>query len=174
MPKKERGARRVGSDTVSVRMDSKLLFALRLAAAHERRTLSGFIEAAAADAARRIPVAADEDGASMSAWAVAEKVWETDEPKRLMHLATLHPELLTQQEERLWNLIWYSTAFSKPRPANRSLLYDPAAYINWAAVENQWDTLKAVAADEKPMSALLKGEPINESKVTARKGRIRG
>src|SRR4051812_22851602 len=139
MPKKERGARRVGSDTVSIRMDPKLLFALRLAAAQERRTLSSFIEAAAAEVARRIVVTKDERGDDASAWAVAEQVWEADAPKRLMHLATLYPELMTQHEERLWSLIWYSTTFSRPRPANRGLAYDPAVFIDWLAVEKHWD-----------------------------------
>jgi hypothetical protein len=172
MPKKERGARRIGSDTVSVRMEAKLLFALRLAAAKERRTLSGFIEATVAEAARRIMVAQDEQGEPASAWAVAEQIWEADEAKRLMHLATLYPELLTQHEERLWNLIWYSTAFSRERPKRGgSTLYDPAVYIDWGAVEKHWDTLKAVAAEEEQMSALPKGEPIAESKITAQRGK---
>lgn len=160
------------SEVVSVRLDSKLMLATRLAAAHERRALASFVEWAVGQAVQRIGVSVDEDGKEMNARAVAEQVWDPDEAKRLLNLAILHPNLLTHEEEQVWKYIWYSAAFSRPRPKGKWL--DEAAYIDWDAVHKHWATLQRVASGQAPASELPKGETIAESKPSIQKrGRIR-
>ena len=55
------------TETISVRLDSKLMLALRFAAAHDRRTVSSFVELAVEQTARRTEVSVDEDGKPMNA-----------------------------------------------------------------------------------------------------------
>lgn len=173
MARKTRGGRLARTETVSVRLDGKVLLALRLASAHERRTASSFTEWAVERAVRSVKVSTDEDGKEMDAMSVVEQIWEADEAKRLMHLATLHPNLLTHEEEVLWQLIWNNTAFSKPRPSQGRLLIDPAVFIDWDAVHAHWDVLKRVAANEASASELPSGKTIRESKATLQKGERR-
>ena len=74
MPRKKRDSKMLRSEVVSVRLDSKLMLATRLAAAHERRAIASFVEWAVGQAVRQITVSLDEDGREMDARTVAEQV----------------------------------------------------------------------------------------------------
>lgn len=178
MARKLRGPKMARSEVMSVRFDSKLMLATRLAAARERRSITSYIEWAVEQANRLVHVSHHWDAAPsnavdtappkpISAMDVAEAVWEPDEAKRLMHLATMYPELLSHEEEVLWELIWNNTAFSRPRPKESGVsLFDPAVYVDWDAVHQHWDLLRRVAAGHSSRSELPRGKTIAESKVS--------
>lgn len=175
MPRKSRDLKRIRAEVLSIRTDPKLLLATRLAASQERRTVSSFVEWAVDRAVRGVNVTVDEDDQPVNALTVVEQIWDDDEVKRFINLAVSYDDLLTNEERALWDLIWFNTAFSRPRPnKGHYFLFDPVVYVKLDAVREHWATLKAVAAERAPRSALPKSEAINESKHSLRKGRDHG
>lgn len=84
------------SEIVSVRLDPKLRYLAELAARRHRRTLSSFIEWAVSEQIALIILGTD------SILAESDLLWDVNEANRFEKLATLHPELLTYQEEINW------------------------------------------------------------------------
>ncbi len=92
------------SETVTIRLDPKLRYLAQLAARKQRRTLSSFIEWAIEENLKNISLDnKDEFGTSVANQAA--ELWDVDEPDRFAKLALSHPDMLTHDEQVLWELI---------------------------------------------------------------------
>ena len=90
------------SETVQVRLDPKLRFAVDLVARKHRRTISSLIEWAMDKVANETVVGLKE---KESAWQVTNSVWDVDEADRFVSLAHNYPNILTHDEGVLWKRI---------------------------------------------------------------------
>jgi len=102
--KKGGGSKLTRTEVVQVRLDPKLRFAAEIASKAHRRTLSSFIEWAVDQAVKNV-VVAKRGVCNDSAKDIAHFVWDINEADRFIHLASRYPELLTYDEECLWQLI---------------------------------------------------------------------
>lgn len=98
--KKGGGGNLTRSQVVTVRLDPKLKFAAELAARKQRRTISSFIEWAVEEAITRIEIRE-----KVNVNTVMNQVWHVEDADRLVKLAFNFPELLTYEEEKIWNVI---------------------------------------------------------------------
>jgi hypothetical protein len=151
MPRKSRGSQAEDTDVVTARVPKKVLFAVRIAATAEDRTISKYAERALLAAVKQTTVSKDEDGdTELSAWDVAERFFEFDDAKRIVSLAEDHAHLLTQEEAQVAELILNRRPFrTKPRP-KPPVVADPAALVDWDAVREEWPTLRKVAVRAAP------------------------
>src|ERR1700682_2861460 len=96
------GGKLTRSEAIGVRLDPKLKYLAEIAARHQRRTLSSFIEWAIEESLHHCRLS----GTSMANIAdEASQLWDVDESDRFVRLAFNHPELLNYEEQRLWKLI---------------------------------------------------------------------
>src|SRR5690242_1370023 len=103
---REDGAARK-SEVVTVRLDPKLKYLAELAARKQRRPLSSFIEWAVEQSLSRVLIKEDPRGSDLTV-ADAERrhrLWDLDEPERIVRLALNYPELLTLREQLIWKLV---------------------------------------------------------------------
>src|SRR5258708_2004986 len=148
MPKKKRGSDSEGAEIISVRLDAKQAHTARLLARAERNSLSGVMQLALDKLLAERKLSSDSwDKKPMTAAQVGDEVWDVDPARRLLKLTRYHPELRTDYERRLWDLIWLRTPFSRPRKGAWPI--DHANYINWELVSKKWEDLSAVAAEKK-------------------------
>ncbi len=102
------GGKLTRSETVTVRLDPKLLYLAEIAARKQRRTLSSYIEWAVGGSLNHVFI--DEaktfgGEANKTVANVAQQLWDIDEPDRFAKLAFRYPDLLTHVEQALWKLI---------------------------------------------------------------------
>jgi hypothetical protein len=100
----KKGSKLTRTEIVQVRLDPKLRFAVELAAAKDRRTLSSFIEMAVQKAVKEVELTA-KGREAVTAADVAERVWDIEPADCLLNLAEEYPYLLTSKEARRWKLI---------------------------------------------------------------------
>lgn len=106
------GGKLARTENVQVRLDPKLRFAAELAAGKERRTLSSFIEWAVERAVKEVSVTVNsENEKAITAYDVAEDVWDIDESDRFVNIAWQYPGLLTYGEQKRWKFIFEKTEF---------------------------------------------------------------
>lgn len=89
------------SETVSVRLESKLRYLADLAARKQRRTLSGFIEWAIERSLALVEIGPKNE-------TIADRAgffWDVDSPDRFMRLGFEYEDLLNHEEQVLWKLI---------------------------------------------------------------------
>ena len=107
--KSQGGGRLQRSEVVTVRLDPKLNHLCELAARAQRRTKSSFIEWAIAHSLNSVQVPGTGGGFNedpdVSISDLAERLWDVDEPDRLIALANYAPALLTHDEQLIWKLI---------------------------------------------------------------------
>jgi hypothetical protein len=103
--RKAGGSKLTRSKTVTVRLDPVTLFAVELAAAKERRTVSSFIEVACREAANTGYVAQDKDGNGISALKIAERMWHPNPELQLIKLAWRAPHLLPTDRQLLGDAV---------------------------------------------------------------------
>lgn len=88
------------SEIVSVRLDPRTLFGAELAAARQRRTVSSLIECAVEAYIEQINVTKD-----VSVAQVVQEVWHVEEADRFAMLAFSYPNMLTHDQDHLWDFI---------------------------------------------------------------------
>ncbi len=105
-PRKSGGGKLNRNQTVTVRLDERLRYLAELAARHQRRTLSSFIEWAIEEALDKVDLGIDPSDESRVTLATAGwALWDVDEADRMVKLATQEPTLLNYEEQILWKLI---------------------------------------------------------------------
>jgi hypothetical protein len=92
------------TETVTVRLDSKLRYLAELAARVQRRTVSSFIEWAIQASLAQVKFSDTKDG-TRSVADESENLWDVDEADRFVKLAFHHPNLMTYEEQVLWKTI---------------------------------------------------------------------
>lgn len=100
--RKKGGGRLVRSETVTVRLDPRLLYFAGLAARKQRRSVSSYIEWAVENSFLTAILGETPDGTPATVEASARNLWEADESERFIRLAITYPELLTYEEQRKW------------------------------------------------------------------------
>ncbi|HTF67647.1 MAG TPA: hypothetical protein VK638_33710 [Edaphobacter sp.] len=122
MPAKKKPANTSRSETVTVRLDPKIRYIAELAARHQQRTLSSFIEWAVrqvlmkGDVLEEPNYGSDHEGERQIRPMWGEGFWDVDEADRFFLLAVGRPDLLTITEQRLWKL------YSSSLPGNHGEL----------------------------------------------------
>ncbi|MCL2644314.1 MAG: hypothetical protein FWD51_02525 [Betaproteobacteria bacterium] len=92
------------TETVTIRLDSRLRYLAELASRVQRRTVSSFIEWAVQESLKHVDVCSA-DGCKRSIADEVDKLWDVDEPDRLVRLAFHYPGLLTYEEQIIWKHI---------------------------------------------------------------------
>lgn len=129
------GGKLARSETVTVRMDSKLNYLADLAARKHRRTLSSFVEWAIQQSFKEIVM--DEGNSysnepSTSLSDMESRLWDVDQSERFARLAILYPDLLTHEEQERWKLLTDSQLLS-PAMGRRNGYRE----WNWPTLEDQ-------------------------------------
>jgi hypothetical protein len=104
---KQKALKGVQTAIVSVRLNPKLRYLTELAARKHRRSLSNFIEWAVAESLQDVdlqglPETAHDNGTLADR---SNYLWDTHEADRFVKLACDYPDLLTHEEQILWQLI---------------------------------------------------------------------
>ncbi|MCL1824553.1 MAG: hypothetical protein FWG26_01185 [Betaproteobacteria bacterium] len=89
------------TETVTIRLDSRLRYLTGLASRVQRRTVSSFIEWAIQESLSLVSVCSAGGGKRPIA-EIADKLWDVNEADRFMKLAFHCPDLLTHNEQVLW------------------------------------------------------------------------
>ncbi len=104
--KKRRGGRRlpVGKlarrQWATLRLDERLRYFIEIAARKRGGTISTFLEWSAEQSAKAILL-----GPTARSGAQLDHFWAEDEPGRFWKLATLRPDLLSYEEQRIWERV---------------------------------------------------------------------
>ncbi|MGH8658508.1 MAG: hypothetical protein ACREV4_08555 [Gammaproteobacteria bacterium] len=123
-----------------MRLDPSLRWAVELAARKQRRTVSGFLEWAAALALHEVEIEE-----KLSAKTASDKTFDALEPDRLMRLALRFPELLNHDEQVIFKFVKEMPAFW--REANGR------AGLNLTLVRACWELLQRVPDEQAPTPA---------------------
>jgi hypothetical protein len=138
------------TEVFGLRMDPKLKYIAELAARKQRRSLAGYVEWAIEEALRKTALS---DGSPSTAWEEAGTLWDLDPTRRLIRLASLHPDLLTYDEQKIH---WTLDNVSVTDPKSKAVLsFKSKGGYNEVAVERCWTAILAFARDEDPQLASL-------------------
>ncbi len=101
------------TEVFAMRLDPKLKYLAEIAARKQRRSLANFVEWALDEALAKVKL--DESGDFTGQYAIsvrdeANKLWDLEPSYRLINLAEKYPELLTYEEQIIWNAIFEITA----------------------------------------------------------------
>lgn len=162
------GGRLNRSETVSVRLDPKLNYLCELAARAQRRSKSSFVEWAIENSLANVivPGTAEsfaDDNRSIAA--LAEQLWDTDEPDRLVLLAFNAPSLMTHEEQVIWKLVrengflWKGSYENKPE--GQWIWRVQPIFLNKERLRDHWEAFVDVATGEKDTTALPTWPKIN-------------
>ncbi len=111
------GGKLARSEVVTVRLDPKTKYAAELAARIQRRTISSFIEWAVECALKEVAIVSQERDPlnDEKLWDVMSRLWDVDEPDRLINLALRLPQLMNHEEQQIWKLIRINKYFWRVR-----------------------------------------------------------
>jgi len=153
---KKGGGKLSRSETVTVRLDPKLRYLARFAARKQRRTLSSFIEWAIEDSLERVIIFDDRHGKRTSVADVALTLWNIEEADRFVKLAFEYPDLLTYNEQILWNLIReYGGVWLGDYGDSGVYKWQVSQEnINYNALRKDWELFKAIAEGSKDVNCL--------------------
>jgi len=167
--KERRGSKLNRTEIVTIRLDPRLRYLTELAARKQRRTVSSFIEWAIEQMLNEVMLQEDYSGGGSTTVSVREeasRLWDVDEPDRLVRLATFYPDLLTHEEQVLWKLIqtcgdlWLSEGEKSSR---QELPEQPQLDLD--SLRTHWDVLKKVASGEEDASILPSSRPQEPEKT---------
>jgi len=109
------------------------------------------------------------DAVSLADAARIHRLWDLDEPDRIVRLALNYPDLLTHEEQMVWKLVRENGLLWKGR-------YDGAPpewtwkiaenSIVWDTLRKHWQTFRAVASGSQPGSSL----PVWQKRMPPRVG----
>jgi hypothetical protein len=138
------------TETVTVRLDSKLRYLADLAARAQRRTVSSFIEWAIQTSLEQVRLG-DPKESDCSAADESETLWDVDEADRFAKLAFRHPNLMTYEEQVLWKLIRENGYLWKGTFIDRKWVWEVGeASLDLRALRRDWAMLAGIAGGERP------------------------
>jgi hypothetical protein len=148
------------TEIISVRLDPKLRYSAELAARKQRRALSNFIEWAVEQALKRVYLNENPEAPhlNVSIFNRATYLWDIHEADRFVKLASDYPDLLTHEEQILWQLIRKSAFLWRKQdgtlPSDDVRLLPLETHFHFERLREHWDTFKAVANGEAEPSTL--------------------
>jgi hypothetical protein len=137
------------SEVVTVRLDPKLKYLAELAARKHRRPLSSYIEWALEQSLSQVFLE-EEGGVSVANAERAHRLWDLDEPDRIVRLALNYPELLTHEEQMLWKLVRENGYLWHGRYAPEWTWKVQESSILWDRLRESWPVFRAVANGTRP------------------------
>jgi len=144
--KRRRGGNLSRTETVTVRLDPKLRYFAGLAARRQRRTLSSFIEWAIEDSLKRVILFDDGHDTRNSVADEVLTLWRIEEADRFVELAFKYPDLLTYDEQLLWELIKENRhVWDREVIPEKIVLFE---------LRKRWESFKAIARGEKDRACL--------------------
>lgn len=152
------GSKLQRSETVTVRIDPKLRYLAELAARHQRRTLSSYIDCALSESLEKVTLNTHFDDAHPLSQE-GEHLWDVDDADRLVKLGVSHPYLLNYEEQALWKIIssngyFWNGEYDKNGNYRYETIY--AENPKLEVIRKNWELIKAVAAGEKSEEELPK------------------
>ena len=95
------------TEVFAMRLDPKLKYLAEICARRQRRSLANFIEWTIEQALREVSLNPRGQTSSPPVTAAdkAGELWSPDEATRLLKLADLYPDLLTYEEQLVWDVI---------------------------------------------------------------------
>ena len=151
------GGRLQRTQTVTVRMDPKQRYLAELAARKQRRTLSSFVEWVIAEAVPHVILYEDPRGEKETRTIGEEQdtLWDVEEGERLVRLGSIHPNLLTYDEQILWKLVRENGYFWKGKSKDGEWTWEFFyGQLHTTRLRKYWELIKAVARGEKDHSEL--------------------
>lgn len=147
-PKKSGGSKLTRSETVTVRLDPKLLYLAEVAARKQRRTLSSYVEWAVSHSFQSVELEeADYGTETVYLSAKAYTLWDSDEAERFVRLCIEYPDLLTFEEQNRWKVIRDSALLlpAKRRGTNGELGWSSIEMEDhvYPTLRKHWDDLLA-------------------------------
>jgi hypothetical protein len=139
------------SGAATLRLDPKLRYFLELAARHQHRTLSSYLESAAEQSLKEIQLRSP-DGSYRFITELMTQLWDADEATRFVKLASGYPDLLDYQQQTLWKLI-RDNRFVWPRSPQGQMAAEP----NISRLGSYWPQFVAVA-EKRADRSILPGE----------------
>jgi hypothetical protein len=150
------GGKASRTEAVGVRLDPKLKYLAELAARHQRRTLSSYIEWAIQDSLERIALRGEMNGETTIA-DEANYLWDVDDADRFAKLALRYPHLLTHQEQLRWKVIRELPGLWRGRYAGKSEEWTWTVQedsLVFDALRTNWRVLCDVADGKAPRSEI--------------------
>lgn len=156
-PKKSGGSKLSRSETVTVRLDPKLLYLAEVAARKQRRTLSSYVEWAVSQSFQSVELEeADRDCEAVFLSSKAESLWDSDDAERFVKLCIEYPDLLTFEEQTRWKVIRDSALLlpAKCRDPDGDLVWRRSEMEEhvYPALRKYWDELLSVIEAGKEQS----------------------
>jgi hypothetical protein len=132
-----------------MRLNPRLKFIAEFAARKQRRSLANFVEWAIDSALRQTPT--DANNLKRTVYDEGSALWDLDEAERFIRLAEEFIDLLTYDEQVLWDAIrkdTYSINSAVPSPKRSSddtteTMYKKLAPVYRSRVKRCWNELKA-------------------------------
>lgn len=132
------------TEIFAMRLDPKMKYLAEISARKQRRSLANFVEWAIEQALGNVPL--NPLGNNSPTVTVADKagqLWSLDEATRLVNLATLYPDLLTYDEQRIWDVICQHSI--RIKGTARTIRFRENGEIDLDAVRGCWIVLKPYA-----------------------------
>ena len=138
------------TESVTVRLDPKVRFALELLSRVEHRSVTGVVQAALEARFRGTKISGESYGETVQE--LVEGVYRTDEVERFVKMAERAPKLLDFEERRLWESIWATPDLWNAPPQRRGPenLDIEMLKLHWAEVKE----LVQQHADEATVQAI--------------------
>ena len=134
------------TEVFALRLDPKLKYLAEIAARKQRRSLANFVEWAIEEALKGVPLAAlDINGIRPTVANLATRLWALDEPERLRNLATHYPELLSYDEQLVWQVICEYAMYSSV--TKRTIRFANEEFFNAKLIRACWPEIKAFALE---------------------------
>jgi hypothetical protein len=154
------GSRLGRTETVSIRLDPRLNYLCEIAARHQRRTKSSFIEATIDRSIKGIVINDWSDETNpQTIGDLSEYLWHVRESQRLVSLGFISPHLLTFEEQQIWSALRENGYFWKGnwRGTEWSWNCNEQSVIR-DRVDEYWEVLMDIARGEKTFKDLPKLE----------------
>lgn len=151
-------------DVMSLRIEPRLKYLIDLGARIQRRNLTNYVEWALEESLKGVPVTIE--GKESNLLEMSDLVWNTSEPARFIALATNFKDLLTFEEQKMWELIKYHP-FLFTSPPNKKFII---SNIDTTKVIELWDLLNESKDGNKDSLAKLRSLHKSAMKIDANNG----
>jgi len=159
--KPNQGARK--TETLTLRLDPKVKFMIELVSRIRRQSITGVIEAAIEEIAGDLGAPFHYKGETNN-WdlssAVAE-VWSTDESERFINFCYHLPNLLTFEEQRIWETIKASPFFLANDATAMETFWEVEriGHLDRGSISQFWENLLEHVEEHKESRTIIPFEP---------------
>lgn len=159
--KPNQGARK--TETLTLRLDPKVKFMIEVVSRLKRQSITGVVEAAIEELAFDLDVPFH-DGGNTENRSVANaltKVWSTDESERFINLCYHLPNLLTFEEQRIWETIKSSPVFVDKNASKIGSYWqvEGVGHLDRSHIRIFWNDLLEHVEENKESRTIVPFEP---------------